>query len=160
MVFFSHFLNSKIGLDRFQNIDNVDSNDLISPQLTYSITHFYISIIIDCLFLYTYVIYLLFECMMLQGCSKGLHSNVKPPEPVKEENPADTNKDEVWERVCFLSSICSLLNLMCQLWIDQLFCEYPSFTKFYLQQFRKLDHYSIFIKISQQNVHTYLLKIF
>lgn len=108
--FFSHFLNSKIGLDRFQNIDHVDSNDLISPQLTYSITHFYISIIIDCLFLYTYVIYLLLECMMLQGCLKGLHSNVKPPEPVKEENPADTNKDEVWERVCFLSSICSLLN--------------------------------------------------
>lgn len=110
VCFFSHFLNSKIGLDRFQNIDHVDSNDLISPQLTYSITHFYISIIIDCLFLYTYVIYLLLECMMLQGCSKGLHSNVKPPEPVKEENPADTNKDEVWERVCFLSSICSLLN--------------------------------------------------
>lgn len=105
VCFFFSFFKLKI-----QNIDHVDSNDLISPQLTYSITHFYISIIIDCLFMYTYVIYLLLECMMLQGCSKGLHSNVKPPEPVKEENPADTNKDEVWERVCFLSSICSLLN--------------------------------------------------
>lgn len=102
VCFFSHFLNSKIGLDRFQNIDHVDSNDFSSIDI--------LSIIIDCLFLYTYVIYLLLECMMLQGCSKGLHSNVKPPEPVKEENPADTNKDEVWERVCFLSSICSLLN--------------------------------------------------
>lgn len=37
------------------------------------------------------------EFLNTPGCLKGLHSNVKPPEPVKEENPADTNKDEVIE---------------------------------------------------------------
>lgn len=55
---------------------------------------------------------------MLQGCSKGLHSNVKPPEPVKEENPADSKKDEVWKKVCFLTIICSLLNYLIELWMS------------------------------------------
>lgn len=47
---------------------------------------------------------------MLQGCLKGLYSNVKLLEFVKEENLVDINKDEVWERVCFLFSIFLLLN--------------------------------------------------
>ena len=41
----------------------------------------------------------------LQGCTKGLHSNVKPPEPVKEEK-SNSNKDEVAKTqiTCVLTS--------------------------------------------------------